>query len=341
MLTPLSNWHSPTKRRAQAMRAIQERDEEALLQLLETYLMLKSRKRAAISPQTLRKYRQGVRDFMAWAWPSNSVAPQLHLHKVTSDDLDRWISDLQVNGGHLGKKSKPLKPMSIATYLAAVRSFYRALSWAEAAELPEVIAPRDPTPAHERRPALPLELYKQLLKYLEGDSAAHQRDRLAARLMGEAGLRISEAVHLRVEDVLLAERLLEIKHGKGGKARSVPVSKGLAAEISNWLKVRIAYALSGESRVLVNLGGRKAHGQGMSERGLRGLFNNHYATLGFSSRYYGVHMLRHTAGTRFYKASRDLHATARLLGHSNINTSAIYAKMDLEGLFEVVDKLED
>ncbi|MCV5639226.1 tyrosine-type recombinase/integrase, partial [Escherichia coli] len=62
---------------------------------------------------------------------------------------------------------------------------------------------------------------------------------------------------------------------------------------------------------------------------------------GFPERYRGAHMLRHTAGTRFYKASRDLHATARLLGHSNLNTSAIYAKMDLEGLFEVVDRIDE
>ena len=52
-------------------------------------------------------------------------------------------------------------------------------------------------------------------------------------------------------------------------------------------------------------------------------------------------MLRHTAGTRFYRASRDLHATARLLGHASPSTSAIYAKMDLTGLFEVMDQLDE
>lgn len=352
MLVPLANWQNPSKRRIEAIRAAQERDEAALLELLEAYLILKGRKRASLSPKTLETYRLGVRDFLAWAWPPDAPAPQVQILKATADDLDRYIADLQTKGSHLvghtleyrrqpGANGPSLKPSSIATYLAGVRALYRALEWADAATLPMgVMAPRDPTPAYERRPALPVSLYKKLLAHLETGEPHHRRDRIAARLMAEAGLRISEVVHLQVQDIHLAERLLEVKRGKGSKSRSVPLSKSLAAELQDWLRIRLAHAAAGEPRVLVNLGGRKADGRGMTVRGLREILNGHYRALGFPARYSGAHLLRHTAGTRFYQVSRDLHATARLLGHSNINTSAIYAKMDLEGLFEVVDKLE-
>ncbi len=339
-LIPLANWHNPSKRRLEAIRAAHERDETALLELHRAYLLLKSRKRAATSPKTLELYQVAVRDYLAWAWPPESPGPRVEILKATGDDLDRWIAELQTQGSHLRPDSFALRPGSIATYLAAVRSFYRALAWAGASQVPQSHAPRDPTPAHERRPALPLELYRRLLAYLESSEPAHRRDRLAVRLMGEAGLRISEVVHLKLQDWHPAERLLEVR-GKGNKVRSVPLSKSLAEELEAWLKLRLAYAQAGENHVLVNLGGRKGHGQGMSEKALRESLNHHYRTLGFPSRYHGAHMLRHTAGTRFYKASRDLHATARLLGHANVNTSAIYAKMDLEGLFAVVDRLEE
>ncbi len=340
-LVPLANWHNPSKRRLEAIRAAHERDEAKLLELHQAYLILKGRKRAGLSPKTLELYRVAVRDFLAWAWPPNSPGPSVQMLKATSDDLDHWITDLQTRGSHLGPERIPLKPGSIATYLAAVRSFYRALAWAGATELPEVSAPRDPTPAHERRPALPAELYKKLLLHLDAaKDPQHSRDHLAVRLMGEAGLRISEAVHLKIQDLHLDQRLLEVR-GKGGKLRSVPLSKSLIEELRHWLKLRLAHAKAGENHVLINLGGRKGHGRGMSEKALRESLNHHYRTLGFPPRYYGAHMLRHTAGTRFYRASRDLHATARLLGHANVNTSAIYAKMDLEGLFEVVDRLEE
>lgn len=339
MLVPLANWHNPSKRRLEAVRAAHERNESGLLELLRAYLVLKGRKRATLSARTLENYQLAVRDFLAWAW---SDTQSLDILKVDADDLDRYIADLQTQGGHLtGSDGQVLKPGSIATYVAGVRALYRALEWAGAARLPQVRSPQDPTPPEERRPALPENLYRKLLMHLANNEPPTYRDRLAVRLMAEAGLRISELVNLWVGDAHLEERLLVVRSGKGGKQRSVPLSYSLMQELQGWLKLRLAYAAAGERALLINLGGRKANGRAMTDKTLRKILNQHYRALGFPERYYGAHMLRHTAGTRFYKASRDLHATARLLGHANINTSAIYAKMDLEGLFEVVDKLED
>ncbi|RIH87826.1 Tyrosine recombinase XerC [Meiothermus luteus] len=339
-LVPLSTWQNPAKRRLEAIRAAHERDEEKLLELHHAYLVLKGRKRARLSPKTLALYQVAIRDYLAWAWPPGACGPKIEILKATGDDLDRWVHDLETQGGHLNPNPSPLKPGSIATYLAAVRSFYRALAWAKAAELPQARAPQDPTPAHERRPALPLELYQRLLAHLAHDEPQARRDRLAVRLMGEAGLRISEVVNLELPEVHLEERLLEVT-GKGGKRRSVPISRSLAEELSAWLLVRRAHARPGDKHLLINLGERKGHGRGMTEKTLRERLNRHYRTLGFPPRYYGAHLLRHTAGTRIYRKSRDLHATARLLGHANVNTSAIYAKMDMEGLFSLVDRLEE
>lgn len=339
MLVPLANWYDPAKRRLEAVRATQERNQEVLLELLEAYLTLKSRKRATLSPRTLENYRLAVRDYLAWAW---SETQSLEILKASSDDLDRYIAHLQLYGGNLEPgEHQRLKPGSIATYLAGVRAFYRALEWANAAKLPQVHSPRDPTPPEERRPALPEDLYKKLLDHLSGSDPEHRRDRLAVRLMAEAGLRISEAINLSLDDLSLAERLLLVRAGKGGKQRTVPLSKSLAQEIQDWLRLRLAHAAPNERSLLINLGGRKAYGRAMTDKSLRRILNQHYRDLGFPKRYYGAHMLRHTAGTRIYKKSRDLHATARLLGHANVNTSTIYAKMDLAGLFAVVDKLEE
>ncbi len=82
-------------------------------------------------------------------------------------------------------------------------------------------------------------------------------------------------------------------------------------------------------------------GRALSAHGLWWRITRHYRAIGLPDRYSGLHMLRHTAGTRFYRASRDLYATARLLGHASPTTSAIYAKMDMEGLFQVIDKLDE
>jgi len=132
-----------------------------------------------------------------------------------------------------------------------------------------------------------------------------------------------------------------IRSGKGGKQRTVPLTRGLTAELADWQRLRRAYAEPDESALFVNTGGRKNRGRRLSASLLRKRLARYYEALGFPPRYRGAHMLRHTAGTRFYRATGDLHVTARLLGHANVNTSAIYAKMDLEGLRDAVDRLDD
>ncbi|WP_456447676.1 tyrosine-type recombinase/integrase [Oceanithermus sp.] len=343
MLEPLANWSDPAKRRLWAVKAAHERDEARLIELLEAYLFLKGRKKALVSPETLRTYRTALRDYLAWAWPEGAPGPRVPILKATGDDLDRYLSELQTTGGHLPENARPLKPASVATYLAGVRAFYRALEWAGAAVAPDdVHAPADPTPREERRPALPLELYRRLLEHLDDpEDAGKRRDRAMVRLMAEAGLRISEVIHLDESDLLDTERLLVVRSGKGGKQRTVPVTRSLAAELAAWRRLRRAYAEPGESALFVNTGGRKNRGRRLSASLLRKRLARYYEALGFPPRYRGAHMLRHTAGTRFYRATGDLHVTARLLGHANVNTSAIYAKMDLEGLRDAVDRLEE
>ena len=339
-LVPLSHWHDPEKRHREAVRAAHQRDEAALLDLLTVYLATKSRKRSRVSPKTLTAYSLAVRDFLAWVWPPDAPGPNFQILKATSDDLDRYVADLQTHGGHLGEPA-PLAPATVASYLAGVRAFYRALAWAGAAGALTVSAPPDPTPPEERRPALPVALYRQLLARLSSNEPQDLRDRVAVRLLGEAGLRISELCDLDVDDVDLKERLLIVRRGKGGKSRSVPLAPGLSSDLALWQRERLAYALPAERAFLVNLGGRKASGQRISASMLRKILAAYYQELGFPARYHGAHMLRHTAGTRIYRGTRDLHVTARILGHQNLNTSAIYAKMDLEGLRQTIDQLED
>jgi integrase/recombinase XerC len=120
----------------------------------------------------------------------------------------------------------------------------------------------------------------------------------------------------------------------------VPLGKSLRAELEAWLRLRLLHARAGESALLINLGGRKAHGRRMGARNLQLRFADHYRALGFPARYRGVHLLRHTAGTRYYQGLRDLYAVATLLGHADVNTSAIYAKMDREELRRRVEGLE-
>lgn len=342
MLRPLPNYEDPTKRRLEAVRAAAERDVESLLQLLAYFLLYKSRKRSRTSLNTYKLYGLGVRDWMSWAWPEGSPGPRVPILKASADDVDRWVSELLSEGGHLRENPEALRPATVAAYLAGLRAFYRALVWARAVEKNpalEVAPPRDPTPRGERRPALPLAIYRRLLGLLPLTDPECLRDRVVVRLMGDVGLRVSEVEGLDVSDFDPLEEEVHVREGKGGKARTVPLPHDLVVELLEWLRVRSTFAAPREEALFVNLGGRKARGQRLKAWTIRKRLAAYYRELGVPERYHGPHSLRHLAGTRLYRATGDLYVVAALLGHSDVSTSQVYAKMDRSRLREAVQRL--
>jgi integrase/recombinase XerC len=130
-------------------------------------------------------------------------------------------------------------------------------------------------------------------------------DRRAVCLGAYAGLRISEAARLDWSDVDLESLQIRVMHSKGGKSRRVPISAVLLEAL------------------LPNTGGNvvtggEAHDTDWLARRIRKAFRRAGVHATF-------HQLRHRYGTLAYKATGDVLAVSRLMGHSNLNTTAIYA----------------
>ncbi|HWG84573.1 MAG TPA: tyrosine-type recombinase/integrase, partial [Deinococcales bacterium] len=242
-----SKWHDPASRRREAVRAAHDQDEGTLADLLEHYLRLKSRSRGDVSPETVRKYVQGLRHFLSFCGPDRpGASPRLELTRLGADDVDLWLAWLADKG---------LKPNAIALYLNAVRALYRALEWAGAAKenpAAQVKPVRDPTPAHMKKPALSPALYRDLLalplESHEDDLVRANRDTLLLALGGSAGLRSMEVCALDVDDLQLAMGQLVVRQGKGRKRRSVPISRQLSGLCRHWLVSRKALEARGDIR---------------------------------------------------------------------------------------------
>ncbi|WP_084473946.1 tyrosine-type recombinase/integrase [Deinococcus pimensis] len=175
-------------------------------------------------------------------------------------------------------------------------------------------------------------------------SAAGALDSAIIALGATLGLRAAEIVALDASDVNLALREVHVRRGKGGKARRVPVTRGVGDTLGAWLTAREAMRLRGEVRdadaLLVSLSPAR-FGARLSTRGLREIVNGYLTRAGLPRDMHGVHTLRRTAGTRLYRATRDLHVVADLLGHASVTTSAIYAKLDADLRLEALQKMED
>ena len=339
-----TSWANPANRKREAVRACATRDVPTLVSLLNAYVTARSRKRARTSERTRTTYELGVRTWIEFCWPDLDGSPDVPLLRATLDDVDLFVATLQSEPSAATRQ--PLAPSTIATYVSAVRTFYRALVWAGALSVnpaEDAQAPGDPRPAHERRPAVDADAYRALCQRLDSETALSKRDHVMVRLFGDAGLRVSEVVALRVDDVDLASETLFVRNGKGGRSATQFLTKRLVAALAAWLAIRPAHAAADEGALLVNLGEHVQEaflGRSMGERTVRRTLNAYYREVGLPPRYRGTHTLRHTAGTRYYRATQDLHRTREFMRHANIATTAIYAKMDRAMVLEGVRQLD-
>jgi integrase/recombinase XerC len=334
-LVVATRWQNRGGRRFEAVQACERGDAQALADLLAAFLSYRGRSGSRTSASTVRTYRVAVEAWAAWCWPERSVSPRVHLLQAELDDIELWVAELLLARSH----------STVATYLSGVRRLYDALVWAGAVrENPadSARAARDPTPAHEKRPALPVPYFRAALDVASGPEPRHARDVLLLHLLGSQGLRASEAAGVRLGDVDLRSLVLHVRHGKGAKARTIPLAVHTRRALEEWLPLR--WARPGELRLLVNVGDSvhpRFVGRGLSTSTVRRIVNRILRSAAVPARYHGAHTLRHTTGTRVYRATRDLYRVAEILGHSSVQTSAGYAKMDDAGLREAMVLLGD
>ncbi|ABF45415.1 phage integrase [Deinococcus geothermalis DSM 11300] len=328
-----SKWSRPENRRREGLRAAHTQDADTLIDLLNTYIRLKSSRKGRTSALTLKAYAESVRQFLAFTGPPES--PSRALNQLSAEDFEVWLLHLQEAG---------LKPNTIKRHLYGVRNLMKALVWANVLKADPsagVSPPTDPTPAHAKKRALTQAQMRALLA-LPGelhpeDSVQASRDALLLALGGTLGLRAAEIVGLDLADVDLATGTLTVR-GKGGKTRVVPLPAGVKALLQRWLPARQTVNPKVPA-LLVSLSSLNRGGR-LSTDGARFIAHAYYRQLGLPPEMWGLHTLRRTAGTHLYRATRDLHVVADLLGHASVTTSAIYAKMDADVRREAVEALE-
>ncbi len=336
-----SKFQAADNRKREAVRAAHDQDFTTLVELVNHYLTLKSARKAQMSDDTRRLYAVAIKRFLDFC--AGTDGQRLEVTRLEADDVELWLVSLQSEGLQVG---------SVAAYLNGVRALYRALIWAKAATLNpagEVKPPRDPTPAHLKKSALSPALYRTLIQTpgtkFGVDDPRQARDALLLSLGGSGGLRAKEIISLNVSDVEIGLKRLTVQAGKGGKKRILPLSSELLSLLKRWLEVRRgleirAEILKDETALLISISRNQSHGRRLTTGGARFIAKGYYVALGIPSEMWGLHTLRRTAGTHLYRATRDLYVVADVLGHASVNTSAIYAKMDMEVRREALEKME-
>lgn len=158
------------------------------------------------------------------------------------------------------------------------------------------------------------------------------RDCLILLMAYSTGMRRSEIVALRVEDVDISSRLLRIVGGKGGKDRLVPIVDELLELVQNYLRFRGKYVCGSHSYFFITNKGHKIYDKFVYRVSVK------YLSEVTTMKNKGPHILRHSFATSLLNNGAKIEVIRKLLGHSSISATQIYAHTSFENLKKVFNQ---
>lgn len=252
------------------------------------------------------------------------AARRRELAQGRREDIRAFLTQLFANG---------VKDRSVARKLSTLRHFYKYL-------LLDRIIKEDPTleiDSPKQWKVLPKSLaVSEIDSMMEsagqaGDSklsaALAQRDQTMLEVFYAGGMRVSEIIHVKLEDLKLELGYILVR-GKGDKERIVPIGKAAQERLSAYLRDGRVALLNGKisSMLFVQRGGGK-----LSRQRVWQMVRDASA----STRHASPHMLRHSCATHMVENGADLRTVQTILGHADISTSQIYTHVALDRLKKV------
>ncbi|MDD4980391.1 MAG: site-specific tyrosine recombinase XerD [Candidatus Omnitrophica bacterium] len=282
-------------------------------ELVEAFLNYLSVERG-LSRNTIISYREDI----------NAYADFLKASRI--DSLSSGARS-DVTDFMLAQKDKGLAANSVARRLAAIKAFYKFL-------VRERFLKVDPSGLIESP-----KLWKKIpdtLSVNEVDVLLSQpnirdkqgiRDRAVLEALYATGMRVSEAVNLKVDNVNLSVGFLRCL-GKGSKERIIPLGKKAISSIKRYLEVSRPQQLKNKESdfLFLNRFGRKISRQSLWK------IIKRYARQARIKKSIKPHILRHSFATHLLERGADLRSVQEMLGHANISTTQIYTHVSKERL---------
>jgi integrase/recombinase XerD len=271
---------------------------------------------------TVAAYRNDLSQLMEYL--GHHTPPVVSWTAVMSSDLNAFVDSLR--SMKIVKRSgeeKPVAPSTIARKVAALKSFFNYLTLKNIIPLDPSLGLEAPRVAKRTPKTMTSDEVERLLAAPgTGSSPKTLRDRALLELLYATGVRVSELVSFRLDDVNLADKLMRVKNEDGKRERSVPVSDKAAECLQIYIeRGRPHFVKSAGNQAALFLNQR---GQQLTRQGMWLIIKEYAARAGLD---YEVtpHMLRHSFAAHMLQDNKaTLSEVQRYLGHANISTTQIY-----------------
>ncbi len=247
--------------------------------------------------------------------------------QTTEDLLETDLNDFAIKEGEKDRSSS-----TIARRLSALFNFYQFLS---KRGIIEVAPERVDRPKEEK--SLPVILsFEEIERLLDAPDTSKEsgmRDKAMLETMYATGLRVSELCSLPLSSINVQNRLIVVRHGKGNKQRTVPISP-FALE---WLETYIHDFRSlnkgkKKKEVFLNL-----RGEPISRNYFFMQVKKYAEQVGIEVSI-SPHTLRHCFATHLLENGAELRAVQEMLGHAHLSTTQIYTHVSTRRILEAYDR---
>jgi len=173
--------------------------------------------------------------------------------------------------------------------------------------------------------ALPAVLTKEEVKSLINGSD-NEKSRLIISMLYSAGLRVSELVNLKIEDINWDEKTGWVRRGKGSKDRLFAISDTLSKDLQEYLQGR-------ENKYIFS------KDEPLTTRNIQKIILGTKNRAGINKKV-TPHTLRHSFATHLLEQGTDIRVIQAMLGHSSLSTTQVYTHVSSEQIKKVVNPLD-
>lgn len=272
------------------------------------------------SARTIEAYRRDVRRYL----DSISSAGVGEVSEAAPTHIVRFLET---------RSQKGAAASTINRTLAAVRHFHRFCVREGLATQNPASLVDGPTRGLSLPKALSTDEVERIIEAASGSSPRELRDRAMLELLYGAGLRVSELVHLDVDDIDLDERTIRCV-GKGDKERIVPVGAPAAMSVRRYLRNgrgELASASRPTHALFLRAGGGR-----LSRQSAWRCVKRYASRVNPKSRVF-PHALRHSFATHLVAGGADVRVVQEALGHARLSTTQVYTLVTRDKLKDVYE----
>ena len=281
----------------------------------------------SFSPRTVEAYTRHTREFESFL---ERYFPRIRRPNEVSreivDDYQQFVRSSKTRDG------RPPANTTVRLKLTALKAFFAFLLERDVVlrdPTTVVVAPREEQRLTRRVPSD--EEMREILQAVQPRDTVSMRDRAILELFYASGMRTSELCDLKVSEVDLKEQTATIVRGKGGKTRLVPIGQYAAHYIELYLERGRKQLLQGKRDDPGNLF-LTSHGTPFSRKTINRSVMGRVNKLVAGDKNITCYSLRHSAASSLIAHGVDIAYVAQLLGHSSLETTKRYLKIEIGDL---------